>query len=193
MSTQEISSVVSGARTVTLSVVRPSTRTSGTAEPQVFTFRIPGAPVNFSFATRTWKSGVKYALCSLAAFGTAGFLATQVAAAPSLQRQTVLLAVLCGLAGAALGHLAIRSLLGRCRMDASGICVSPRYVGCSIPWRDLQNWETDVFGFRFTVSGRKSQVFVDREYLTLDDQTNMLSMLWACVPEKEIHRPKKSS
>lgn len=193
MSTQESSSIVGGARSVTLSVVRPAPRTAGTGAPQVFTFRIPGAPVHFSFATRTWKSGVKFALCSLAAFGTAGFLATQVAAAPSLQRQTVLLAVLCGLAGAALGHLALRSLCGSCRMDSSGIRVSPRYVGCSIPWRDLQNWETDVFGFRFTVAGRKSPVFVDREYLTLEDQSSMLSMLWACVPEKEIHRPKKAS
>ncbi|MBA4015655.1 MAG: hypothetical protein C0483_00560 [Pirellula sp.] len=156
--------------------------------PQVFTFRIPGAPVSFSFAKRTWKSGAKFAIGSLAAFGTSGFLATQVAAAPSLQRQTVLLSVICALAGAALGHLALRSLCGRCRMDASGIRISPRYVGGFIPWRDLQKWEADVLGFRFTVAGRKSPVFVDREYLTFDDQSSMHSMLWACVPEKEIAR-----
>lgn len=176
-------------RAVTVTVLRTPSRTAPVTASNRYTLRIPARPATFAFAKQHWAAGVRHAVLSLAAFGAAAFLAIEIPHTPLLRTPMAIVAVVCLLIGAALGHLALRNLLGRLRVDAQGIRLSPRYCGFSIPWGELYRWELDGHAFRFFAAGSKTPRIVEREYLSPADQATLRQVLVACASEKELHRP----
>jgi hypothetical protein len=176
-------------RAVTVTVLRTPSRTAPVKATNRYTLRIPSRPATFAFAKQHWVAGVRHAVLSFAAFGAAAFLAIEIPHTPLLRTRMAIVAIVCLLIGVGLGHLALRNLLGRLRVDARGIRLSPLYCGFSIPWGELYRWELDGHAFRFFVAGAKVPRIVEREYLGAADQTTLREMLVACAAEKELQRP----
>jgi hypothetical protein len=118
---------------------------------------VPLTPVQLNFRTQQLAEGLRALVGVIFGFSVGLFLITHIPSTPRLQMQVTSVAVICLLLGASLVPFTVGCLLGRLRIDSSGITVTPRLVGFQIRWQELKCWSLE--GVQLHLLSRRS----DRE------------------------------
>jgi hypothetical protein len=153
---------------------------------QHFSMRIPSKPVTFSIGKQRWPIGVRYLFGAFIALCASAFLAVEINKVPDLRVQIVIVAVICGLVGLVLVHLAVQNMFAKLCIDSYGIRLTPRYAGFAIPWSDLRGWGEDGFAFRFCSPESKVGYTVGLECFSPEDAALLRRIVTACAFERRL-------
>lgn len=146
---------------------------------------VPLTPVQLNFRTQQLAEGLRALVGVIFGFSVGLFLITHIPSTPLLQMQVMSVAVICLLLGASLLPFTVGCLLGRLRIDSSGITVTPRLVGFQIRWQELKCWSLE--GVQLHLLSRRSdrEEIVALHALPPGDRLLVRDIMRSCVSEKE--------
>lgn len=183
-STIRLTIVRGGVSSAIRSAAEPRASQAAEFSADSYSVTFPAAPLVLSAASRHRAAGIKFLSFSVLALATAGFLVYELPKTPSLKTELIIVAVVSAMLGVAMLHWALRSLLGRLRIDAGGLRWTPGYSGFNIAWKDLRHWAADPLAFHLHTRKSRTTLTIERDLLTLDDQDLLHATLTACVGER---------
>ena len=153
-----------------------------------YTINIPAEPVRFHFVRQQLITGLRALTGVILGLGVGIFLATHITTTPPLHLNVAFVAAICCLLGLCLVPLAIRALTGKFKVDASGVHMTPGFVGFSVKWQELHQWSIEGIEFHVHTLKTTHPHIMPLHYLGAEERLQLHAVMRSCAPEKERRR-----